>query len=286
MSTVTAPFAPLHSMGALHYDHVRAHRRHKLGAAVRAPRTPIYQLGYFGAAAQIVGASAPIAAAGTTAILAADTSVGAAAGPIGAAVGAVVGIIAGLLAGHELRAKQAKNENSAVNIAVNGFDSDVRQIQQAFSSGQIDASGVLQAVATVMPGYWTVVTPQLQPGRNGCNSGSSCPIEVPGKQPCVGSIGAGCCIACYQLTPGITGPNGIVAAVQGQSQSAKGPYVAEIPQVFGSSYGASSRAAYTLDFTPKAGTGITGALSSITGGSGSSLMPLLLAGLAIYLVTR
>lgn len=285
MATVAAPFAPLHSMGALHYDHARVHRRHKLGAAVRNPHAPLYQLGYFGAAAQIVGAAAPIAAAGTSAI-AAGTAAGAWAGPIGAGVGAVVGIIAGLLAGHELRAKQAKNENSAVNIAVNGFDSDVRQIQQAFASGQIDASGVLQAVATVMPGYWTVVTPQLQPGRNGCNSGSSCPVETPGKQPCVGSIGAGCCIACYQLTPGITGPNGIVAAVQGQSQSTKGQYIAEIPEVFGSSYGASTRGAYTLDFTPTAASssGITGALSSITGGS--SLMPLLLIGGLAWLVLR
>jgi hypothetical protein len=285
MPNVSAPLTPLHSMGVQHFDRHRIRRHHKIGNAVRSPRTPIYQLGYFGAAAQIVGAAAPIAAAGTSAI-AASTAAGSFAGPIGAGVGAIVGIIAGLLAGHELRAKQAKNENSAVNIAVQGFDADVRQIQSAFKSGQIDTSGVLQAVATVMPGYWTVVTPQLQPGRNGCSSGSSCPVETPGKQPCVGSIGAGCCIACYQLTPGITGPNGIVAAVQGQSQSSQGPYVAEIPQVFGSSYGASTRGAYTLDFSPSAsaGSGLTSALSSITGGS--SLMPLLLIGAAVWLVMR
>jgi len=283
--TVSAPLTPLHAMGVQHFDRHRIRRNHKIGNAVRAPHTPIYQLGYFGAAAQIVGTVAPIAAAGSSAIAAAAGAGASVAGPIGAGVGAIVGIIAGLLAGHELRAKQAKNENSAVNIAVQGFDADVRQIQSAFKSGQIDASGVLQAVATVMPGYWTVVTPQLQPGRNGCSSGASCPVEVAGKQPCVGSIGAGCCIACYQLTPGITGPNGIVAAVQGQSQSTQGPYVAEIPQVFGSSYGASTRGAYTLDFSPSgASGGITSALSSITGGS--SLMPLLLIGAAVWLVMR
>jgi hypothetical protein len=289
--TVYAPTTPMYALGDLNRNSRRLQVVRK-SHTVRAPQTPIYQLGYFGAAAQIVGASAPIAAASAGAIASAYGAAGSVAGPIGAAVGAVVGVIAGLLAGHELRAKQAKNENSAVNLGVQGFDSDVRAIQSAFKSGQIDASGVMQALATVMPGYWQVVGPQLQPGRNGCNSGSSCPAQVTGKQPCVGSIGAGCCVACYQLQPGVTGPNGIAAAVQGQSQSAKGPYIAEIPQVFGSSYGASSRSAYTLDFTPPATVSptasISSALDSITGtaGGGSSLLPLLLIGGAVYLATR
>jgi hypothetical protein len=290
--TVAAPEIPLYQLGNLDRADRRALiRRHKLGATVHAPAVPLYQRGHLGAAAQIVGASAPIAAAATTAAItggsaaAAGTTAGAVAGPIGMAVGAVVGIIAGLLAGHELRAKQARNENSAVNIGVSGFDSDLKQIWQAFKSGQIDASGVLQAIPTVMQGYWTVVAPQLQPGRNGCTNGTSCPIETPGKQPCVGSIGAGCCIACYQLSPALSA---VELAVQGQSPSAKGPYVAEIPQVYGSSYGASSRAGYTLDFSPPAtaSSSVSSALSSLTGGSGSGLLPLLLIAGAVWMVSR
>lgn len=264
-----------------------------------APRTPLYQLSYselagLGAApGQIVSATAPIAATATTAAISsfatAGTTFAAAAGPIGAAVGLVVGLIGGLLAGHELRAKQARNENSAVNIGVSGFDSDLKKVWQAYKSGQIDANGAAQAIQQgVLPGYWTVVGPQIQPGRNGCSDGMSCPIQTPGKQPCVGSIGAACCIACYQLSAGINGPNGALAALQGQSGSTQGPYIAEIPQVYGSKYGAQSRSAYTLDFTPPASAmSVSGALSSITGGTGgSSLLPLLLIGAALWMVMR
>jgi hypothetical protein len=284
-TTVAAPMTPLYQMGSL--GRIRrpmtVRRNHKLGAHVHAPQTPLYQLGYFGAAAQIVGASAPIAATATTGIISSLAEEGSTlatfAGPIGAGVGAVMGIISGLLAGHELRAKQAKNENSAVNIGVSGFDQDIKQIQQALQSGQIAASDVLTALPYVMQGFWTVTVPQIQPGRNGCNSGASCPPEVTGKQPCVGNIGAACCVGCYQLQPGITGPNGAIAAAQGLSQSVHGPYIAEIPQVFGSSYGTTTRGAYTLDFTPPATA--TSSLTSALTGSSSSMLPLLLAAAAL-----
>lgn len=291
MSTVLAPVTPLYlgrPTGPVML------KRSRPSSRIRAPRTPLYQLGYaelcgLGAVpGQIVAAASPIAATAASAIAATSETVGAFAGPIGAGVGLVVGLIGGLLAGHELRAKQAKNENSAVNIAVPGFDSDLKQVWNAYKSGQISATDTQTALEQgVMPGYWTVVVPQIQPGRNGCNGGSSCPPENPGQQPCVGSIGAACCVGCYQLTPSIVGPNGALAALQGVSGSPKGPYIAEIQQVFGSKYGATSRGAYTLDFTPPAG-GVTGTLASaLTAGTpGSSLMPLLLIGAALFLVSR
>lgn len=293
--TVLAPETPLYQLSPHLCGPLMVRARRASGVTL-APRTPLYQLSYselagIGAApGQIISASAPVAAAAAGAIASASSTaaIASAAGPIGAAVGLVVGLIGGLLAGHELRAKQAKNENSAVNIAVHGFDSDLRQIWQAYRSGQIDGNGATQAIEqTVIPGYWTVVGPQIQPGRDGCSNGMSCPIETPGKQPCTGNIGAACCIACYQLSPGINGPNGALAALAGQSGSSKGPFIAELPQVFGSSYGATSRGAYTLDFTPPASSmSVSGALSSITGGSGSSLLPLLLIGAAVWMVTR
>ena len=282
--TVSAPMTPIHLMGrAGHRRPLTIRRNHHLSAMVHAPETPFHSLG---AAAQIVGASSPIASVATTALLS-DTAVGSWAGPIGAGVGAVVGLISGLLAGHELRAKQARNENSAVNIGVSGFDSDLRKVQSTFKSGQISSADVLQAAQTVMQGYWTVVVPQIQPGRNGCSSGASCNnYSYPaGTQPCKGDIGAACCVGCYQLGPGIFGPNGVLAAAQGQSQSSSGPYTAEIPKVSPSGYGTAARGAYTLDFTPTAAaSGVSAALSSIPGGVG--LMPLLLAGLAAWLVLR
>lgn len=290
MSTaiVTAPRIPLYQ-GGIPYSRPA---RTRLQQTVGAPQIPLYQLGYLGVdSSKVVGASAAPAGAITTAAITSSTTAGsawgAAAGPIGAAVGAAVGIIAGLLAKHALRAKQAKNENSAVNIGVSGFDSDLTAIQQAFKSGQLSAADAANAVAqTVMQGYWTVVTSQMQPGRNGCNSGSSCPPDTSsqGKQPCTGNIGAACCIGCYQLQPSITGPNGVLAALAGQSQSSGGPHTADIHIVAGSKYGATTRSAYTLDFTPpaaaaNAGSSLTAALTG--GAGGSSMLPLLiLAGLA------
>jgi hypothetical protein len=290
MSTavVTAPQIPLYQAGAQYRRPARARMQHTVGA----PQIPLYQLGYLGAVpGQYVAAAAPVAGAVTTGVVAsvgAGTAAGSWAGPIGAGVGLVVGLIGGLLAGHELRAKQARNENSAVNLGVSGFDSDLKQIQQAFKSGQISATDAISAVEqTIMPGYWTVLTPQIQPGRNGCNSGASCPPDTSaqGIQPCKGNIGAGCCVGCYQLEPSISGPNGVLAALAGQSGSKGGPYTADIHIVAGSSYGASTRGAYTLDFTSpaSAASSLTSSLTSAitgagTGGSGSSLLPLLLIG--------
>jgi hypothetical protein len=107
---VLAPEIPLHSLGDLSGPVIVRHRRPS--RTVYAPRTPLYQLGFWelsglGTEAQIVGAAAPIAAVGTSAAIiaaaggaeaAAGTTAGAVAGPIGAGVGAIVVIIAGLLA--------------------------------------------------------------------------------------------------------------------------------------------------------------------------------------------
>jgi len=297
---VAAPEIPLYQSG---YLTPQRPPRRRMQHTIVAPETPIYQLGYLGQeASQIVGASAAPAAAATTAEISAaaeasGAAYGAWAGPIGAGVGAVIGIIAGLLGKHALRAKQARNENSAVNIGVSGFDSDLKQIQQAFKSGQISAQDAIQAIEqTAMPGYWTVVTPQIQPGRNGCNSGASCPPDTSaqGVQPCHGNIGAACCVGCYQLEPSITGPSGVLAALSGQSQSKGGPYTADIHIVAGSSYGASTRGAYTLDFTPSVApassisSGLTSLFSpSATGpGGGSSLLPLLLIASLAWMAIR
>jgi hypothetical protein len=297
----------LHSLGATTGPVI--YRPRRPSRTTYAPRTPLYQLGYaglgeLGAPAQAIAATAPIAAVATTATIAsvgAGTAWGAAAGPIGAGVGAIVGIIAGLMAGHELRAKQAKNENAAVNLGVPGFDQGLRQIQQAYIAGKISAADVQQAVGVLLQNFWQEVAPNIQPGRNGCNSGSSCPPDTSaaGKQPCAGNIGAACCVGCYPLTESITGQSGVLAALSGQSTSKNGPTKAEIMAVGASKYGTSYRAPYTLDFTPPpapAGGNVTGAITSaidaITGlpvgaaVSSGGIMPLLLIGGLLYLVSR
>jgi hypothetical protein len=312
---VLAPEIPLHSLGAgatgpLVVRHRQPSRR------VYAPKTPLYQLGYWdlrglGSGAQIVGATAPIAAVGTSAAIiaaaggteaAAGTTAGMVAGPIGAAVGAIIGIVAGLMAAHELRVKQAKNENAAVNLGVPGFDQGLHQLQQAYKAGTISANEVQQGISVLLQNFWAEVAPNIQPGRNGCNNGSSCPPDTSaqGRQPCQGNIGAACCVGCYPLTESITNPDGVLAALAGQSTSKGGPFTAQIMAVGASKYGTSYRAPYSLDFTPpppppaaSITSGVTSLIDAVTGlpvsaaaGAPSSLMPLLLLGAALYLVSR
>jgi hypothetical protein len=287
-AVVRAPRVPLREMGWLAgvpASETRT-RMYAPAPATWAPEIPFYQLGYLGqSAGRIVSAAAAPAGAATTAATAA--AAGSWAGPIGAGVAVVVGLIGGLLAAHALRKKQAKDENSAMNLGVQGFDDGLRQIQSDFNAGRIDANGAMQAVQVLLSNYWDLVSPYIQPGRNGCQSGAACPSMVPANY-CSGDIGAACCVGCADLVPSIAGPNGVMAAIAGMSGSSSGPHTAEILKVFGSKYGGRERGAYTLDFKAP-----EGALSSLTesvqgsvAGGSSSILPLLLMGGAALLLLR
>lgn len=287
-----APETPMHLIGygsrALRPFHT--HR-------VSAPSVPFHSLGYMGdgsaAAAQGTKMAAPVAGTVVTS-LAASAGWGAWAGPVGAAVAVGIGLIAGLLAAHALRAKQAKNENSAVNIGVSGFDSDLRKIQQAFSSGQADLSTSVQAAQLVLQNYFSLVTPTIQPGRNGCNGGASCPSpasDTAASSYCKGNIGAACCVGCIDIVPSVLGPDGVIAALQGQSTAPEGHNVAKIRKVFPSKYGAKQRDAYALTFdspasSVTAGSAVSAIEQSLGIGSGSSLVPIALVAVAAFLLLR
>lgn len=295
MSVVAVSATPLYQQG-FGPGRLRTRFIHMAGA----PRVPLYQGGRarngLGAASQIVGASAPFASMATTAaissIASSGSAIGAAAGPIGAAVGVVVGLIAGLMAKHELRKKQATNENSAMNQGVSGWDSDIKQINAAYKAGGLSASDAMQAVQVAMQNFWQLVTPYIQPGRNGCNSGSSCPDlgTMHNQNPCTGSIGAACCVGCFDLQWAI-GPelDGIQAAISGQSTNAGGKYVSRQPAVNSSQYGGLARGEYTLDWTPpapSAAQSVTSSLTTAFGGDSSSIVPLLAVAVAAWAVLK
>src|ERR1700689_5118155 len=93
------------------------------------------------------------------------------AGPIiGAAFSAIAG---GLLKASAMRAAQAKNENQAVAAAVPGWDQAVAQIVAAYNAGSITAAQAVNLLNMSASNFWNEVTPQVQPGRNGSNSGKS-----------------------------------------------------------------------------------------------------------------
>ena len=146
--------------------------------------------------------SVGIAAATAPANLAALGLTGAAAGAAVAGIGAVVAIAAALWAAHEARVKQARDENSAMNLGVQGVDKELAVINQAYNAGQISANDAVHLLSQTMSHYWALVTPHIQPGRNGCSGGTACPPWPASGNGCSGSIGAACCVGCYDLAGG------------------------------------------------------------------------------------
>ena len=188
------------------------------------------------------GASVGIGAA--TAAMSAGTlglSVGSAAvtGAATAGIGAAVTIFATLWAAHERRLQQARGENQAMNVGVQGFDQDIKLVNAQYNNGSIDAQTAIRALQQVLAQYWLLVGPQIQPGRNGCSSGETCP--PPGSLSCSGNIGAACCVGCGSLTGSLYNPTwGAITILQ------MGGGVSTVEKVYGSSYGGQERNAYQL----------------------------------------
>jgi hypothetical protein len=172
-------------------------------------------------------------------------------------VGGVFSAIFGaLMAASAKRAAEAKNENAAVAAAVPGYDNGVTQIVAAYCDGQITEAETETLLNQLMVNYWSEVTPQIQPGRNGCSGGTSCPgpanpnssMNVATTAPrtyCSGSIGAACCVGCSNLQLGVSNMEYAVRQADANGGSVK----ALIPQVFPSKYGGTARAQYMVIFT-------------------------------------
>lgn len=204
------------------------------------------------------GVSIGTAAVATPVTFAALGLTGAAAGVALAGIGVVAIIAAALWAAHEKRKAQAQDENTATNVGITGYDSDLRLINQYYVSRQIDAVSAIQLVQSVMQHYWALVGPHIQPGRNGCQGGGVCPTPT-GTNPCSGDIGAACCVGCYDLAgqsephlfPGFSLPMyfGIAGTIAVLQQGGGTVYY---QQVYPSSYGTKGRAAYTLNWVQAA----------------------------------
>jgi len=232
---------------------------------VTLPRTPVVtnapvtsantgQLAITGAASvgtAAISAPSSFAALGLT---------GAAAGAAVAGIGAVVAIGAALYAAHLARVRQAKDENSAVNLGVQGFDSDLKQVNAAYNARQIDAASAISLVKQILANYWALVTPHIQPGRNGCGGGNGCPPWPASGNGCSGSIGAACCVGCYDLAGGAQ-PATLAASDGGDGvnpyyfgiggtiavlQHGGGPVAYQY--VYGSKYGGQNRPGYRLNW--------------------------------------
>jgi hypothetical protein len=243
-------------------------------ATVRAPKTPLYQLGARGLQglnATRLGAPLPLwmligpavvsksggAVSSAIESAAAGAAQGAKFGPIGAAVGAVAGAIAGLWASHAARASGAKDENTALNSAVIAFDGSLQAIFSAANStelsSQISAVEAVQLLQQTLQSYWQGMAPFMTgPGRADASSGGSkCASVITCNQQsspglsCNAKCTAGCCVGCDVFTPTINQAIAIFNAGGG---------TLNVCEVYGSGYGATTRASYALIYTPPAAT--------------------------------
>jgi hypothetical protein len=205
-----------------------------------------------------------MAAQGISSYSASRSDSGAPSGAASAAVaglGIVASIAGALLAAHQQRMKQAQDENSAVNLGVQGYDQGMRQVNAAYNSRRIDAAGAISLVRQVMANYWALVSPRIQPGRNGCGSGGACPPWPSTGNGCSGSIGAACCVGCYDLaggpeahvfqtSEGGDGQSPYYFGAEGTLQVLMhGGGVVLYQAVLGSKYGGQNRAAYRLNWS-------------------------------------
>lgn len=208
--------------------------------------------------------SAGIAAGGAVATAAiVGLGLGTAALSVVPVVGAVLAAVAAvLIAASKKRAKEAVNENQAVDAAIPPWDAALLQAVQLFNSGQITEAQFGQLMGTprtqtyfgVAPGicwsnFWQEVGPQVQSGRNGCKSGAVTQTE--GKSFCGPSgYGAGCCVAYDDLDNSYGNPKlpnlcvfGALAAAVNKPGT---PYTATVLAIAPSKYSTYSRGSYTV----------------------------------------
>jgi hypothetical protein len=168
---------------------------------------------------------------------------------IGPALGTIFQtLISAFAAESAKRAKEAISENNAVANAFPGWDRSMLAIQQAYNNGGISRAQAFTLVDIAWQNYWNEVTPQIQPGRNGCAGGTMSKTQAdqqfPGLLQCSGSWGAACCVGYADLANGAAS---IKAAIT-QTDNTGSPAVASIPAVYASKYGGANRASYTLTF--------------------------------------
>jgi len=244
-------------------------RTYSPSPTVRASCVPLYERGWLGLGATPVcmglgQTGAKVFSAGGTVVtgllpsLLAHTSIAAFAGPIAAAAAVVVGLIAGFWMAHDQRVAGAKDENAAVNSAVQAWDQSVKAIFDALNSPDpsqsITPAIAAQQLQGVMQTYWQRMLPHMSgPGRSDCSQqGTNCGCSDPycRNKRCT----AGCCVGCFDLQPSMQNLLAVLNSPNGGT--------AQVLQVYGSKYGAVSRGAYTLTYKPTA----IGQLTALTGG--------------------
>lgn len=163
-----------------------------------------------------------------------------------AAFQAISGIF---LAGHIQRQKEAISENAAVdNFITRGFDPGIAKVVNAYNYGQVTGQESVTLLDMLWKHYWAEVSGQIQPGRNGCNSGAGIDYS-PGHPPtggpsqhCAGSWGAACCIGAEVIGSSIGRLQQAIATVEQRG----GSQTVVISKVYPSKYSRYTRESYPV----------------------------------------
>lgn len=163
--------------------------------------------------------------------------------------GIVDSLVSYFSAASQKRAGEARNENQAVANAIPGWDAYINAVADYYNRGQLTAQQAIQMWENAMANYFAEVSPQIQPDRNGCNSGmiskQDADSQYPGMKQCSGSWGAACCVGYADLWNGVMSLEYAV----GQTENTGKPSPAIIPAVLASKYGGVNRSAYTITLT-------------------------------------
>lgn len=173
-------------------------------------------------------------------------SAGATAITLGLALPITLGL--GLLAAHDKRVKQAKDENEAMNNAVTSFDSDLKQVFDAVNRGAMTPDDGVTALTAMHDAFWSYVKPYQMAAipcppqsGNGCYAAqSSAPTKKAGI--CDKKCTAACCVGCNVIVPVIT--QSIKLFQSGKAGSVS------VCEIYGSKFGGQQRTAYSLTYTP------------------------------------
>lgn len=122
---------------------------------------------------------------------------------------AVLKLGMGLLAAHDLRYKDALNENAAVVQAVGVFDNDLQAIFAALNAGQVTEQEAIQYLQQTSQQYWKYVGQYA--GKPGVASRPCGPLQggpvghgACAKGPlCDKTCTAGCCVGCNDIEAAI-----------------------------------------------------------------------------------
>lgn len=164
-------------------------------------------------------------------------------------IGAIVGIGLTLWMGHVVRAKNARDENAAVNILGPGFTDAFQKEFAALNAGQVSPTTALNDLEQIRQTYWSAIAQyQTKTGQHthpcvalpaGCDKGLNSAGQVIQITKCDKSCTVGCCIGCNVIE---------IAVCKGKQAIMNGGGTFTVGAAAGSKYGYVGSPKYTISY--------------------------------------